>query len=110
MTNIVMMLLMVSGKRLKLTFKVVGLFFISPHSLYLISLLSPSDWRHICHCVWSDPLPDLHQSRTSHELQSDHTEPRAADGQNHGGHHQPGGHPHTGRGVRRRGAMAHSAR
>lgn len=69
----------------------------------------PSGWCHLCHSVWCDSLPDLHPSCSLYELQSDHTEPRTADSQNHCSHHQPGGHPHTGRGVRSCGTVAHGA-
>lgn len=94
--------------------KVVELFFLFPHSLCTLSVIpqtfSLSDRCYICHCVWSDPLPDLHQSRSSYEHQPNHTEPRTTDGEDHRSHHQPGGHPHTGRGVRSCGAMAHCVR
>lgn len=89
MTNVVMMLLMVTAS-------------FSPfmqHSVllrFLCFTLLFTDWRYICHRVRSHFLPDLHQSCPPHELQSHHAQPRAADGQNNSGHHQPGGHSHPG--------------
>lgn len=92
MTNIVMMLLMVRSCFL-LSFLLLASSGLSPLLLPTVSL---SDWGHICHRVWCDSLPHLHEGCPSHEFQPYYPEPRAADSKDHGSHHQPGGYPHTG--------------
>lgn len=99
---------------LMIYWKGVELLSLFPHSLcnlfITLKIFTLSDWCYVCHCVWCDPLPDLHQSCSSYELQSNHTESCTTNGQNYCSHHQPGGHPHTGRGVWRCGTMAHCTR
>lgn len=68
--------------------------------------------------VW----PDLFRSLRGHHLphhgvRPDGDEPRPGDqiqragnGDSHGGHHQPGGHPDPGRDLRQRGAVADRTR
>lgn len=48
--------------------------------------------------------PDGHEPRPGDQIQ------RPGDGDGHGGHHQPGGHPDPGRDLRQRGAVADGAR